>query len=110
IVCTNGTVDLNATVTGGVGDPIYTYVWEKSTDLNTWETISEETGATLTTGSLAQTTYYRVTARVGGVDGCPGAGASEILEVTVLPMPAAPEVTDITTYVGATGIEYSVTA
>ncbi|MEC3881686.1 DUF7507 domain-containing protein, partial [Parapedobacter sp. 10938] len=109
-ICMGEAAQLSASVTGGIGDPDYIFVWEKSTDQSTWEAVLGATEATLNTGALMQTTYYRVTAWIGGIDGCPGAGASAIFTVTVNPMPDAPTVTDRITYVGATGIEYNATA
>ncbi|MFB2118458.1 hypothetical protein, partial [Parapedobacter sp. 2B3] len=109
-ICANEAVQLNATVTGGIGSPVYTYVWERSVDQNLWEVIAGETAATLDSGPLSQATYYRVTAYVDGVDGCAGAGASDVFEVKVNALPVAPVAVDQVTYVGATGIEYNVTA
>ncbi|HWK58658.1 MAG TPA: hypothetical protein VNQ80_15050, partial [Parapedobacter sp.] len=88
MICVNDVVELTTAVSGSVGDnPNYTYVWEKSIDQTTWEVVAGASGATLNSGALARTTYYRVTAYVGGVDGCPGAGASDVFEVTVNPLP-----------------------
>ena len=89
-VCVNETAQLNATLSGGVENATYSYVWEKSIDNATWEVIADQAAASISTGSLTQTTYYRVTAHMDSADGCEGAGVSEIFEVTVNPLPDAP--------------------
>src|SRR5690606_25530593 len=53
-VCVGEAAQLTAAVSGGIGDPDYTYVWEKSTDQTQWENILGATDATLNTGPLGQ--------------------------------------------------------
>ncbi len=94
-VCEGESTSLIANVTGGLeGDQDYFYLWEISTNQTDWSVVEGQSGATLNTGELTQTTYYRVTAYVNGQDGCPGQGASDILEVIVNERPTAPVVSN----------------
>ncbi|WP_177181068.1 Ig-like domain-containing protein [Parapedobacter koreensis] len=83
-LCKGQSTVLVANVTNGVDDSqTYFYQWEKSTNQTDWEVIDGQSGATLFTGGLAQTTYYRVTAYANGEGGCPGNGVSDVLTIVV---------------------------
>lgn len=86
-ICYNTSANLTATVTpkGGTGTPAsgFAYTWETSADgINGWTVVAGQTGATLNTGALTASRYYRVTATVNG---CSGDGASTPFRVVVNP-------------------------
>ncbi|MGN7821383.1 gliding motility-associated C-terminal domain-containing protein [Chitinophaga sp. 22536] len=86
-ICYNTSATLTATVTpkAGTGTPTsgFTYAWETSADgVSGWTAVPGQTGATLNTGALTASRYYRVTATVSG---CSGAGASNPFRVIVNP-------------------------
>jgi gliding motility-associated-like protein len=61
-ICENGSTILDAVVTGGYG--VITYGWEMSTSSCTgpWTPVTDSTRASLETGPLSDTTWYRITA------------------------------------------------
>ncbi|WP_161596709.1 DUF7927 domain-containing protein [Chitinophaga vietnamensis] len=84
-ICYNTATQLTAKVTpkAGTGTPAtgFTYQWESSADGSTgWTVIAGQTGATLNTGALTASRYYRVTATVNG---CQGDGVSQSFLVAV---------------------------
>lgn len=85
-VCYNTAATLTATVTpkAGTGTPAtgFTYVWETSVNGTAWTTVGGQTAATLNTGALTASRYYRVTATVSG---CQGDGVSQSFLVNVNP-------------------------
>ncbi|WP_177192367.1 T9SS type B sorting domain-containing protein [Chitinophaga arvensicola] len=85
-ICYNTAATLTATVTpkAGTGTPTtgFTYLWETSTNGTAWTTVAGQTGATLNTGALTASRYYRVTATVSG---CQGDGVSQSFLVNVSP-------------------------
>ncbi|WP_167021447.1 gliding motility-associated C-terminal domain-containing protein [Chitinophaga sp. Cy-1792] len=85
-ICYNTGATLTATINPvGTGTPAsgFVYTWESSPNgTSNWTTIAGQTTATLNTGNLTATTYYRVTATVNG---CSGSGASQVYPVTVYP-------------------------
>lgn len=60
-ICEGGSVQLDAVAEGGYGT--YTFAWEMSTTscAGPWTPIADSTRASLVTGSLSDTTWYRVT-------------------------------------------------
>ncbi|NLU95724.1 gliding motility-associated C-terminal domain-containing protein [Chitinophaga sp. Ak27] len=86
-ICYNTSTTLTASVTPkpGTGTPStgFVYQWETSANGSTgWTTVSGQAGATLNTGALTTSRYYRVTATVNG---CQGDGTSVPVLVTVNP-------------------------
>nr|WP_295864862.1 gliding motility-associated C-terminal domain-containing protein [uncultured Chitinophaga sp.] len=86
-ICYNTSAALTATVTpkAGTGTPSsgFAYTWETSADgVGGWTVVAGQTGATLNTGALTASRYYRVTATVSG---CSGDGASSPFRVVVNP-------------------------
>ncbi|MGK6353324.1 DUF7507 domain-containing protein [Parapedobacter sp. DT-150] len=95
-VCVGEATTLLAMVTGNIGDnPDYFFIWETSSNQTDWSVIGGQSQETLNTGELTQTAYYRVTAYIDGEGGCPGKGASAVLEVPVNPLPDLPMVNDV---------------
>ena len=86
-LCFNGSTNVNATIvpTAGTGTPTtgFTYTWESSATGNApWTVIAGQTGATLPTGPLTNTMYYRAKA---SVNGCESNGYSNLTVVQVEP-------------------------
>ncbi|QJB33018.1 DUF11 domain-containing protein [Chitinophaga oryzae] len=86
-ICYNTGATLTAAVTprAGTGTPSsgFAYTWETSADgTGGWTVVPGQTGATLNTGALTASRYYRVTATVNG---CSGDGASSPFRVVVNP-------------------------
>ncbi len=86
-VCYNtaGTLTANIIPRPGTGTPAtgYIYTWETSTTgTGGWTTVAGQTGATLNTGALTATQYYRVTATLGA---CQGDGVSSVFQLSVEP-------------------------
>jgi len=57
-ICTDETISLSASITGGVGS--YSYQWQSSTFGNEWSDISGATSANYTSGALVASLNYRV--------------------------------------------------
>ncbi|MBO9727266.1 MAG: DUF11 domain-containing protein [Chitinophaga sp.] len=86
-ICYNTATQLSAVVTpkAGTGTPTtgYIYQWETSANGTTgWTIVPGQVTATLNTGALTATRYYRVTATVNG---CQGDGVSRPFVVNVTP-------------------------
>lgn len=91
VLCYNTAGTLTATVSpkSGTGTPTtgFTYTWETSANgTSGWTVVAGQTGATLNTGALTATQYYRVTASVAG---CEGDGISAVFQQPVEPQLAA---------------------
>ncbi|MFY0254175.1 gliding motility-associated C-terminal domain-containing protein [Chitinophaga sp. 30R24] len=113
-ICYNTATQLSAIVTpkAGTGTPAtgFSYVWETSANGSTgWTTIVGQNTATLNTGALTASRYYRVTA---SVNGCNGDGASQPFLVTVSPalMATLGTVTDICAGTTVFSLPYSITS
>ena len=75
-----------AAATGGSGP--FTYQWQNSTDGTNFFNISGATSLTYSPPSLSSTTYYRIEAVNTGDPSC-GTVVSNVLEITVNPLPTA---------------------
>ena len=73
-------IDFSVLPSGSVGLNDYTYQWEFSLDLETWEEVENATSISLQAEVLTQTTYYRV--RVSSLYDC-GIVFTQALTVTV---------------------------
>ena len=96
-------IDFSVLPSGSVGLNDYTYQWEFSLDLETWEEVENATSISLQAEVLTQTTYYRV--RVSSLYDC-GIVFTQVLTVTVYDELLSGTVTEIDTICHATLPEF----
>ena len=99
IICSGATpAQLAGTLPTG-GDGIYTYAWEQSIDGTTFTSITGATSQNYSPSALTADTWYRRKVTAGNT--C-SESISNIVKVTVSPMPSAPAASDAVICEGAT--------